>query len=235
MDEQEVYILRETGREGPYSESELFRLIEAGGVDREDEVVFGEYGEPRLVAELFERLSGPESPSEWEPAEEIDDSSAAAEPPPPAVDRDSDLRSERLIFAGRPSWLKFWRGAALSVASLAGGTWAWERNGWFLFGALLLTLAFYLRACLIRAANHYLVTNRRVERVYGLLSRSSHEVRVQDVRTINVRKTGFLGLLGVGSVDFSSSGGDGVEVVFADIWRPHRVKARVRSLQDAEG
>ncbi|MFV1996287.1 MAG: PH domain-containing protein [Verrucomicrobiales bacterium] len=150
-----------------------------------------------------------------------------------ALPPDAASGGERLLYSGHPSWLNFWRGWLISALALGGGAVYWERNGWILFAALLLTFAVYARACLLRAMRHYLVTDRRVELIYGLVSRSSHEVRVQDVRTINVSKPGFKGLLGVGSVDFCSAGGDGVEVQFCDLWRPHRVKALVRRAQDA--
>jgi hypothetical protein len=63
--------------------------------------------------------------------------------------------------------------------------------------------------------------------------KSSNEVRIRDVRTINVRRAGFRGFLGVGTVEFSSVG-DAVDVAFVNIWHPQRVKRLVRELQDED-
>ncbi|MEM8955687.1 MAG: hypothetical protein AAGD22_16150, partial [Verrucomicrobiota bacterium] len=64
------------------------------------------------------------------------------------------------------------------------------------------------------------------------ISKSSEEVRVCDIRAINVRKAGVKGLLGVGSVEFASAGSDGSDVVFEDVMGAHRLKENVRRLQD---
>ena len=53
----------------------------------------------------------------------------------------------------------------------------------------------------------------------------------EDIRTINVRRSGLAGLLGIGNVEFSSTG-DGIDVEFSDIWAAQRVKLLVRDLQD---
>ncbi|CAN5196335.1 hypothetical protein BH23VER1_BH23VER1_09590 [soil metagenome] len=57
-------------------------------------------------------------------------------------------------------------------------------------------------------------------------------MRICDIRAINVRQRGLLGLLGVGTVEFASAGSDAIEVAFSNVRRPHRIKALVRQLQD---
>ena len=59
-----------------------------------------------------------------------------------------------------------------------------------------------------------MVTPKRVELVWGLLTKSSNEVRIEDIRTINVRRKGFSGLLGIGTIEFSSTG-DKIDTVIA--------------------
>ena len=96
------------------------------------------------------------------------------------------------------------------------------------FGVAALAF-FYI--VLERSAHVYVITPRRLEAIHGLVAKDSTEIRVEDVRTINVRRNGLPGLLGVGSIEFSSSG-DAVDVCFADIWGARRLKKLVRRLQD---
>ena len=120
------------------------------------------------------------------------------------------------------------------MIGFAGGFvyWTVEGNLWALFGGLVLVAVIYGYVCVVRSMSLYLVTPRRVEIIYGLITKSSNEVRVKDIRTINVKRSGFKGLLGVGDVEFSSAGGDGAEVVFRDVWAAQSVKALVREIQD---
>lgn len=96
-------------------------------------------------------------------------------------------------------------------------------------GGLLLIVA------VARATRVYLVTEERVEVVWGILGRSSKEVRVCDIRSIDVYEKGLKGLLGLGTVDFSSAANSGIEVQFRDIRGAHEVKELVRQLQRGVG
>jgi hypothetical protein len=139
---------------------------------------------------------------------------------------------ERVLYRGHPAWLSYWKSLLFSVLVLVAGMVMWEVSGWVLFGGLVVTLAAYGYAMMERSMREYLVTPKRVEVVHGLISKSSEEVRVCDIRAINVRKTGLKGLLGIGSVEFASAGSDGGDVVFEDVMGAHRLKERVRQLQD---
>jgi uncharacterized membrane protein YdbT with pleckstrin-like domain len=141
-----------------------------------------------------------------------------------------------VYFEGRRTWLNFWKSLSFGVIGFTAGFvyWTVEGNLWSLFGGLLLAAVIYGYVCMVRSMALYLVTPRRVEIIYGLITKSSNEVRVKDIRTINVKKSGFKGLLGVGNVEFSSSGGDGSEVIFRDVWAAQSVKALVRELQDED-
>ena len=92
------------------------------------------------------------------------------------------------------------------------------------------SLAFFY-IVLARASHLYVVTPRRIEAVHGLMAKDSTEIRVEDIRTINVRRNGIPGLLWVGTVEFSSTG-DAIDVTFADVWGARRLKKLVRHLQD---
>lgn len=136
------------------------------------------------------------------------------------------------LYRGRPSWLNYWRSIFFATVAVVAGVVFWERNGWILFGGLLYALAVYGYICASRAMWLYLVTSKRVEVIHGLITKNSNEVRVKDIRAINVKKEGFKGFLGVGTVEFASAGSDEAEVKFGDIWGALRVKGIVRELQD---
>jgi uncharacterized membrane protein YdbT with pleckstrin-like domain len=85
---------------------------------------------------------------------------------------------------------------------------------------------------LMKFTCEYFITPKRIEVEKGLIAKSSNEVRISDIRAINVTCTGFIGILGVGSVQFFTTG-DEPEVTFQDIWAAKEVKKLVRRLQDS--
>jgi membrane protein YdbS with pleckstrin-like domain len=96
-------------------------------------------------------------------------------------------------------------------------------------GILILIIFGWIQ--LDRRRRRYAVTNRRVSAEFGIISRVSNEVRVNDIRSINLRQTGILGLLGIGRVEFSSAAADDAEVIFSNIPEAEKVRDLVRSLQ----
>lgn len=139
----------------------------------------------------------------------------------------------RILYAGHPSVLSF--PGTLSAVALALGTGLWlrEASGWWLFGGLLTALFGVSWILFRRSLRLYLITPRRIEVVKGFVAKSSNEVRVEDIRAINVHTPGLIGLLGVGTVEFASAGGADIDVAFADVYAAHRIKRLVRRLQDA--
>lgn len=114
----------------------------------------------------------------------------------------------------------------------AGGWYAGRWDGTFLAGGWIAGCLVLALILLVRSSSEYRVTTRRVEVRLGLISKSSREIRIADIRSITVEKAGLKGLLGVGTVIFSSETGPEEDVVFHNIWRAHGVKDLVRLLQD---
>ena len=52
-----------------------------------------------------------------------------------------------------------------------------------------------------------------------------------DIRSIDVYESGLKGLLGLGTIDFSTAANAGIEVQFKDMRQAHEVKDLVRKLQ----
>ena len=82
-----------------------------------------------------------------------------------------------------------------------------------------------------RWRRRYTVTNKRVGVDYGIINRVSNEVRISDIRSINLQKTGFTGLLGIGRVEFSSAATEDADVIFWNTPDAEKVRDLVRSLQ----
>ena len=82
-----------------------------------------------------------------------------------------------------------------------------------------------------RSRRRYAVINKRVSVEYGIVNRNSNEVRIPDIRSINLQKSGLTGLLGIGRVEFSSAAGDDAEVIFWNTPEAEKVRDLVRSLQ----
>jgi len=82
-----------------------------------------------------------------------------------------------------------------------------------------------------RRRRKYAVTNKRVSVEYGIISRTSNEIRISDVRSINLQKRGFSGLLGIGRVEFSSAATEDADVIFWNTPDAEKVRDLVRSLQ----
>ena len=89
-----------------------------------------------------------------------------------------------------------------------------------------------LRIFLDRAARTYIVANRTVAFKSGILVKSTNEIRIRDVRSINVSRRGIAGMIGVGTVEFSSAATDRAEIIFTAIADAEKVKNMVRDLQD---
>lgn len=138
---------------------------------------------------------------------------------------------ERIYYRRHPSWFAYWKPLLLFVLlGIASGL-AFQFGERFLAIGAGLALATILATALARFSKEYLVTEERVEVVWGIIGRSSKEVRIRDIRSIDVEESGFTGLIGIGTVDFSSAANSGVEVQFRDIRKAHRVKELVRALQ----
>ena len=97
-------------------------------------------------------------------------------------------------------------------------------------GFVLAALTFVLLLILRRFDNYY-ITRTRAELVHGMFSKSSKEVRLSDIRRIDVDKKGLLGLLNVGDVKLSSAGTGGFDVIFANVKAGHRIKKVLRRVQ----
>jgi hypothetical protein len=226
------YILKSDGsRDGPWAEEELLDLLENGQVKPDENCLHAASGRICPAGEMFHVISpeppGPPqtAPVAWEPAPFPAGSEAGA----PTAEKPR----VRLHYRGSPSVLTYGGRLLLAAALIAGGCLFRREVPSMLAIGLIAGSAVLLAAVLRRMSTQYSVTSARVESVRGLLSRSSRELRIADIRAINVTCSGLMGLLGIGSVTFSSEGGSRDDVIFDRVWNANGLKNLVRRLQDS--
>jgi len=147
--------------------------------------------------------------------------------------------TERTLWSGTVSHLHYfgkWLWVIILAGVLAGSFFVSVPNLrdalWTIrAGLLLVALVIICWIYLDRSRRRYAVTNRRVSAEYGIVSKRSNEVRVQDIRSINLKRTGLSGLLGVGTMEFSSAATDDADVIFWNTAEAEKVRDLVRSLQ----
>lgn len=158
--------------------------------------------EGRISAEDF---GWKEGMSDWKPLKElvVAPPPLASKPPKIQIKQDVDL------WMGHPSLLTYgtpWIFVLLTI-------WFW--------GAGLLIVIFILWD---KFANKYNITNKNVILTKGLIIKSTSQLRIKDIRSINVIKKGLDGLLGIGTIEVSSSASDKAEVIFKGIRNADHVK-----------
>lgn len=124
---------------------------------------------------------------------------------------------ERTIWEGHPSALYYL------------GNW--------IVGVLLLPfcglgLIFIIYAILDQQTKVFMLTNKRVMSKVGIISRTTHEVTITDVRSINMQQSVSERLFGLGTVQIGSAGTAGIEVEFSGIANAATVRDRIRQSKD---
>ncbi len=77
----------------------------------------------------------------------------------------------------------------------------------------------------------FTITNETIESSYGIISRNVKSIRVKDLRNVNLKQSILQRIFGVGDLEFSSSGGVGIEVSFYGITKPMEIKNQIQKLQ----
>jgi len=229
------------------SREDLFVLSQRGSIGRGDLCEDQESGQFHTVGELiggmkrsrvgrgdvrvdrprYQEIRGSAGLIPVDDEAEIED----ADDEPDEEFEESDSRGEEVVFQAHPSWWNYAKSLSLMLFLAVGGALATPFGPEFAlagFGAAAVVLVGIM---VVRFSKIYAITEERVEVIWGVIGRSSKEVRIRDIRSIDVRENWVGGLFGLGSVDFSSSANAGIEVAFESIRRAHRVKELVRRLQ----
>ncbi|HEU5081596.1 MAG TPA: PH domain-containing protein [Opitutaceae bacterium] len=107
--------------------------------------------------------------------------------------------------------------------------------GWFLFFCLLVPVVIGIVALLIWKfrLNHtrLTITGQRVLYRTGIFSTTESEVRVSDVRDIEIHRTLMQRLCGTGTLSLSTAGESGMEIEIAGLREPQRVREMIHTLR----
>lgn len=168
---------------------------------------------------------------EWEEEEYEEEVEEEWEEEGADEDEEDALPPSARLYSGHPTIVRYTGALILALIGIAFGLFLGPRSLWFFIGGFGVAVFTMIGIVIDRSTRLYVVTPKRIELIWGLFAKSSNEVRIEDIRTINVRKKGFLGLLGIGTVEFSSTG-DSIDVAFTDVWGAHKIKSLVREVQD---
>lgn len=239
----------------PLSKEDLYTLVARGSLARGEMCLDEDTGHMHTVGELVSGMRRPsassgqariarpmyreispdtELPDEPEPEaeEEVEEEADEAAP---EEDKDDDFdyspSGEIILHHAHPSWLGYTKALILCLLlTVAGGLLCVIQLEYGII-ALLCASSTLIAVGIARYSHDYIVTRERVELIWGIVGRSSKEARICDIRSIDVYEAGLKGLLGLGTIDFSTAANAGIEVQFKDMRRAHVVKDLVRKLQ----
>lgn len=145
-------------------------------------------------------------------------------------------------YSSRPAWRNQWGlmllaalafVASLAALAVAGGLVAGPGETGTVI--LLLTPVLLVVVLLTLLYRHYMwrfvVSETSIESHRGIIGRHVKYIRIRDLRNINLNQSLFQRIFGVGDLEFSSSGGGGIEVTFFGITDPQTVRELVQRLQ----
>jgi len=140
-------------------------------------------------------------------------------------------------FSVRPMWRSQWLNILLVPAWLAAAGWLFIRypESWLRYagyGCVLAAVYLVLRILYEHFAWRFTIDDDSIESRRGIIGRTVQSIRIEDLRNINVRQSLVERMLGVGSVEFSTAGGSGIEVVFFGIEDPLELKEGVQQMQE---
>ena len=231
---RQFYILRHGKKEGPLTEEEVLDSLDLGDVLPDDDCIDIKTGRTRRVGDVFQ-IVGSGSPPTQRPATAISSPVSPGEPPlsrQPKPTPKAQPKPRKLLYFGHPSLLTYWRSFAVGIAVALGGYYGSSYTGYLGLAGWLSASLILIYILIHRSSRDYFVSPLRVEVVDGIFSKNSKEVRIEDIRAINVKTRGVTGLLGVGTVEFASAGGEAIDVAFVNVGRAHKVKQLVRRVQD---
>lgn len=223
---EKIYILKGDETLGPFEIDEILEGLEQGELGYDDVCLregAGETERLRQILDWDEQHSSSTPPLEERTNQEEDDFSETEE---------EHTISRAPLYHGHRSIITFPLPLFGVVGGIVGAIWLFPADGLFTLGGILIAVFSLGYLSLTRYTREYFITARRIELVTGLIARSSKEVRIVDVRAVNVTCDGLPGIFGVGKVDFFTIG-DNPEVSFTEVWAAKEVKTLVRKLQDS--
>ena len=94
---------------------------------------------------------------------------------------------------------------------------------------MFISVAFWLLQCV---TTELTISGDRIDFQSGVLSRFSSELRIADVRNIQVSQGIVQRILGAGTIGISSSGQAGIEILMPGLFKPDSIVKMIRSRQE---
>ncbi len=227
----------------PLSKEDLYTLVARGSIARGEMCVDEDTGCSHTVGELVSgmrpvthsRLNRPAyreiSPDHDIPDADQEEVIEEEEEPKKEPKYRYTPSGEVILRHGHPSWLGYTKALFLVLLLLIAAGLLMPIQLEYAIIALLCATSTLIIIGIARYSHDYIVTHERVELIWGIIGRSSKEARICDIRSIDVYESGLKGLLGLGTIDFSTAANAGIEVQFKDMRQAHEVKDLVRKLQ----
>lgn len=189
------------------------------------------YDEPPRPPAPVDLEDDEEEEAESDPEAEIEPEEDADAPVPEPKKRSYTPSGEVILHHAHPSWLGYTKALFLVLLLLVASGLLFIIQLEYAIMAVLCAVSLLIAVGIARYSRDYIVTRERVELIWGIIGRSSKEARICDIRSIDVYEEGLKGLLGLGTIDFSTAANAGIEVQFKDMRQAHVVKDLVRKLQ----
>jgi membrane protein YdbS with pleckstrin-like domain len=227
----------------PLSKEDLYTLVARGSIARGEMCMDEDTGCSHTVGELVSgmrpvthsRLNRPAyreiSPDHDIPDADQEEVIEEEEEPKKEPKYRYTPSGEVILRHGHPSWLGYTKALFLVLLLLIAAGLLMPIQLEYAIIALLCATSTLIIISIARYSHDYIVTHERVELIWGIIGRSSKEARICDIRSIDVYESGLKGLLGLGTIDFSTAANAGIEVQFKDMRQAHEVKDLVRKLQ----
>ena len=226
----------------PLTKEDLYTLVARGSLARGEMCIDEDTGLTHTVGELVSGMRRPTQPRLDRPAyreispdadgyeeeeiiEEVEEEDAEED------DNAYTPSGEVILHHAHPSWLGYTKALFLCLLLAIAGGLLFVIQLEYAVIALLCASSTLIAIGISRYSHDYIVTRERVELIWGIIGRSSKEARICDIRSIDVYESGLKGLLGLGTIDFSTAANAGIEVQFKDMRQAHEVKDLVRKLQ----
>lgn len=125
----------------------------------------------------------------------------------------SPMRDESLVLVTHPSAMNY---LGLIMLSL-------------LLVPVVVGIFMLLCIYIIIKTTYFVVTDKRVITKFGILSINQSEVRVADIRGVNLQRGLWQRVIGVGDITIGTAATDGAEIVMLGVGDPNQVVAAINS------
>jgi uncharacterized membrane protein YdbT with pleckstrin-like domain len=144
---------------------------------------------------------------------------------------------EEVLFVARPSAIRLIPIVLLAIVLAAGGGWIWYSTRepaaiWVTAAVTILPLFVALEQWIVLRSFEYVLTNHRVIRQTGILSRSSVDSYLDKINNVEHRQTLWGRMLGYGDVEIDTASETGM-TKFLNIRRPLEFKRAVVAAVEA--